>query len=390
MMLERYLILLGTVTALAGCGNGEPPLEATQMRTSELAQAEDAHLFYRPGNWSEVRDAYNPAGTTRVVRLTQGVYYVILNGMGSAKGNAQISTVAGLGQRCNLINALQNPSGEEALMLFCRDQDGNRRNLAFTAYYTQAPAGVSNEPLNRGFVTSESKTSPVHVPVNAYSSTGGEVEVSRLSTGRYVTTFLNANTTGGGNVQITALGADAFHCKVRQMAAAGSSFSIFVDCYDASNALIDSRFSLLYTKGTSLHAGLGAYATIVGPDGGAQIPPFQAATVAWQYDGGPASCGPNDPVEAYAPPSYVRFPKQLDRTGPPVALATAYGSGAGYCNLGSSNTDFRVVRVACYASGPPDSFMLAVDRGGTTCQSTPWEMWPPNSSPGPVEPSPAP
>ena len=82
-----------------------------------------------------------------------------------------------------------------------------------------------------------------------FNSTGGVNRVQRLATGRYRVELPGVGEPSGeGNVQVTAYGGDANHCKVSSWTTQASPrlTRITVRCFDATGARADTRFSARY------------------------------------------------------------------------------------------------------------------------------------------------
>jgi hypothetical protein len=110
------------------------------------------------------------------------------------------------------------------------------------------PSYVLAQGEGWGYVWADKPTESKYTPTEAYSynSSGGEIEISRRSTGRYKVTFygLGGGKIAGGNVQVTAYGPGNEYCKVEFWISGGPDFIVNVRCFTASGNPVDTRFSL--------------------------------------------------------------------------------------------------------------------------------------------------
>jgi hypothetical protein len=162
------------------------------------------------------------------------------------------------------------------------------------------------------------------------SSTELAPRIRRSGPGAYAVDLGGAMfATPGGNVQVSAYDAEGKYCNVLSW----SSGVVNVRCFGAGGAAADSRFTLLATTGRA--SGL-AYAWVDTRSG---------ASVSAQYaqsEGGAVTASVSG-VGNYV----VSLPGALADGG--NVMVTAYGSGAGYCNVGSWSAGRAVVR--CYSPG---------------------------------------
>jgi V8-like Glu-specific endopeptidase len=157
------------------------------------------------------------------------------------------------------------------------------------------------------------------------------------------------------NIQVTAYGSGAEHCKIGKYSAGGGTVRVRVRCNAPSGALADSQFFVSYVKKPLPDGSArGAYLWLSDP------------TATSQPDAGRQwnSTGALNIVEHLATGSYrAVLPGLASVPRPGSVLVTAYGSGTEYCSLGGWGPDGAslAVNVKCFSANgaaADSSFML--------------------------------
>ena len=97
-----------------------------------------------------------------------------------------------------------------------------------------------------GYAWADNPTGASYTPNATYSfnSSGGAIGITRSGVGTYAVKFSGLGGNGaGGNVQVTAYGADAETCKVASWAFAPTDFTANVRCF-RGGAPVDTRYSI--------------------------------------------------------------------------------------------------------------------------------------------------
>jgi hypothetical protein len=100
-----------------------------------------------------------------------------------------------------------------------------------------------------GWVWANEPTTASYTPdaAHSYNSRSGANTITRISTGFYEVFMAGIYRAEASNVQITAYGSNANYCNGGVWGhAGGSKVQAYVQCYDASGAVADSQFTLMY------------------------------------------------------------------------------------------------------------------------------------------------
>ena len=205
------------------------------------------------------------------------------------------------------------------------------------------------------FVFANNQTAEQYEPTKSYarSTTGQRIEIQRKRTGRYEVMFAGAaKQANGGNVQVSAYGGGAEHCKVGSWTPSGDDMRVRVSCFLGTKPA-DARFSLLFTPSAvgGRQARAAARFAWAGRPSAAQY----AADTNYTQNAQAAV-----QIERRGSGQYVvRFegvsPKEA--TGGNVQV-TAYGAGAAHCKVQRwAPRNARMdVNVRCYrGTDPADS-----------------------------------
>lgn len=304
---------------------------------------------------------YSPAATNTVTRLGTGSYRVTFPNLSVSGGTVHVTAYGG-NHHCKV-----SSWGGGEVYVRCFNTAGALVNGQFTVlFYKDGDMGsqiYSNAYLWADQPSAASCYTPS--PTYQFNSRGGTNTVCRLGVGEYEATLPDMEKhqfepSAGGHVQVTAYGAGAERCKVRNWIHSGSSVRARVGCINASGAAADSRFTLSYMRSP------GTLATAVAEDrqeayfvlsDGSPIPPPLTQT---------DSYGNADATMQQVGTGVYRlnlpYVKAFNDT---TALVTAVGSGSAHCTLsgwflGTPLTD-TAVEVRCYDNaGAPVSSNFAL------------------------------
>lgn len=286
--------------------------------------------FYRPPN----EYASNPGGgTVTITRTGAGAYTVLfvgLNGVGDDSGNVQVTAYGSSGVRCKVLSWIG-----EAVSVRCFDPAGDPADERFALLFTRADAettGVayawSDEPTENESIANFNY---------AFNPGGGTVTIQRADTGIYTVNFPGLDVLGldGGNVQVTAYGADTHYCKVEGW----TEDAVDVRCFATDGAPADARFTVLFTKPVAETPDL-FYVWANDPDAPA---PYEPPTD-YSYD----ASGGTVSVERTGEGAYVVTFPGLDELSVPSSAhvqVTAYGANGRTCKI--EGWEIESVAVLC-------------------------------------------
>ena len=192
-----------------------------------------------------------------------------------------------------------------------------------------------------------------------YNANGSTNTVTRLSLGRYEVD-LPATAAPGGNAQVTAQGVASNHCKVESWSALSTTQRVFVRCYTAAGALVDSGFDVSYQNNEDLATGSkpAAYLWADQMSAASYTPHL---TYSWN------SGGNNNTITRTGVGAYNVTLGGVASGG--NAQVTAYGSDAKRCKAASISASrvSTVVAVRCFngAAAADSRFTLSYFKGTT-------------------------
>jgi M6 family metalloprotease-like protein len=190
--------------------------------------------------------ANDPAATTYVVdsrytmnaspstveRLAAGHYRVLMDALQATGGNVQVTSYGTAGGFCNI-----EEWGGGRADVRCFDGRGRAADSRFTIALFRGRPGDDSI----AYVWASRPTTPVYVPSFEYTFGSESPRVDRESAGRYTVSLGSIVAGTGANVQVTAYGTDAVHCKAGRW----SGGTAHVLCFTATGTPADSRFSLV-------------------------------------------------------------------------------------------------------------------------------------------------
>ncbi|WP_437486818.1 hypothetical protein WME75_04595 [Sorangium sp. So ce1014] len=174
------------------------------------------------------------------------------------------------------------------------------------------------------------------------SGEGVDNTVTQLGTGRYRVQFPGIGASSGGNVQVTAYGSGAERCKVDHWNSSGGGVNVYVNCFTAGGAAINTRFSVAYVRKSGTGSSDEAYVWANDPTAAAYTP-----DLTHQFN----SSGVNNTIVRQGVGRYaVTLPGQTAVGG--TVEVTAYGPDSDHCKVagwGQSGDD-TAVNVRCFDS----------------------------------------
>jgi hypothetical protein len=186
--------------------------------------------------------SYNPAGTTRVVRVSTGNYQVVFNNLGAQLGNrgghVQVNAVASGKAYCKTAEEWGG-APHLSVSVQCYTAAGAPVDAKFTVLF-QLPSGhlayaYANLP-NVGAYNAD--------PFWSSNPAGSYVAVRRFNLGEFIVSWpgADARIIDYGNLQVTALGMyDNAHCKLTGIFAEAA----LVRCFAANGTPVDVPFTIL-------------------------------------------------------------------------------------------------------------------------------------------------
>jgi len=86
-------------------------------------------------------------------------------------------------------------------------------------------------------------------PSNANSfNPAGDIKITRIAKGTYQIRFEKLGPlSAGGNVQVTPVNTISTFCSVTSFVKTGKDILVSIRCYDLKGALVDARYSVLFT-----------------------------------------------------------------------------------------------------------------------------------------------
>ena len=186
--------------------------------------------------------SYNPAGTTKIARLSIGNYHVLFNGLGAKlggkSGHVQVNAVGAGKAWCK---AAEDWGGNPnlGLLVQCYTTGGQPVDAKFNLLF-QLPAAH----LAYAYANSPSLSSYTVDPFWSSNPSGGIVRVNRILTGEFIVLFSGADPLilGLGNVQVTAVGWNSnATCNISQLSPDGA----LVRCTAANGTPVNEPFSIL-------------------------------------------------------------------------------------------------------------------------------------------------
>ena len=192
---------------------------------------------------------YNSTGALNTVaRLSVGTYRATLPGIATGTDVAVMLSAYGSVARCRVLAYGLDADQRFGVDVECLDAAGSPADARFTlSAFRNAP--LAPLPfLNSAYLRMRNPAMPEVGPAEQYNSAGAPNTVTRLATGRYAARLGMMGSFGvNGNVQITAVGTGATHCKEESQVGSDADAVVTVLCFDGANPA-DAEFLLTYEE----------------------------------------------------------------------------------------------------------------------------------------------
>lgn len=286
------------------------------------------------GSW-----ASPSANPVKVDQLGLGSYVVHFPLIGGPGGIAHATAVTATARWCQIADWKAVGSGEDVFVT-CYLPSGAPANSTFTVLYTTSSGAPAVPTGSYGYLYSDSGGTVL----TQYNSTGATNSVSKGSTGIWKAWLPGLGLSGyAGDLQVTAVDPkQGAHCKVADWAPGSTGQTVLVNCYDASDALYDTKWTLSYSYLRAVH--------------GPAFPPRSFGYL-WYNGSVPPltnynSSGATNTLGGSGAPFVVTLPSVAVPSD--TAQATAYGSGPAYCGLyapWARSSGAVQLPVKCYGPG---------------------------------------
>jgi hypothetical protein len=176
-----------------------------------------------------------------------------------------------------------------------------------------------------GYVWADQPTAASYTPSTAYqrNQTGALNTIRRLGVGYYQVIFENLGVYYGGTVDVTAYGAGPEECKVQNWGPSLADMNVYVRCFDAAGAAVDTRFTASFTR--PIVSSRFGYVWANSPGSASYTP-----STTYQYN---STFATNTITRSGVGTYQVTFPGLGGAGG--TVKATAYGSGSDACHVAS-------------------------------------------------------
>ncbi len=200
-------------------------------------------------------------GTNTVHHPSAGDYQVTLPGLGSTRGDIQVTAYAGSGLPRDGVapGALEaapscgveswGPAGADMVAeVICRDPSGTRADARFDLTFLQGIGPEGSIQTHDAYLWANRARAASYLPSQhyRYSHPGGSINVTRQGTGRYTVTL--AAMPKGGAVVVTAYGGGAVRCGAAGIRTDGTPQTVSVRCFRSNGQAVDSQFTLAYER----------------------------------------------------------------------------------------------------------------------------------------------
>lgn len=302
--------------------------------------------------------SYSTGDAIRSTRAGPGTYAVRFPGLATGLGQRQVVQVSAYGsvpRRCRVLS-WANEGADLVVQVRCHAFDGNLADSRFDILV--APAGSTQG--RSGFVVSPTASGAGLVAAaTAHNSSGGDVTITRVETGRYVVTFeglarTDFTTPERETFHVTAYGDGTNWCKIDSWGPEDTGEDVYVNCYNIAGVEADTRFSVLMLE----HGRAGRRLGYV----------WAHSATATDYTPSPLysfnSSGAVNMVTKLDIGLYNVLWTDLNRVGGSSAetnLVTAYGGGnASYCQVSSWGNSSTVIHCYTPSGDPVDALYVAL------------------------------
>lgn len=329
------------------------PEEELEVEVTEAALTGErhSHAYAEVFASGQIRAVRNNA-VVRVERLGTGRYRVTVPNNYSFEngfGNFQVVATGTTPNRCKLEDRWRFAEDWDFVQAIVRCHTpvvNSLRDEPFAVSYVARIVGESTTPA--AYLMSGGANPVLNEPFLHPVSTGYATGITRAGAGDYTVTFAGL-LLNGGTVQVSAIGADRNHCKVRNWYTSGDATVVRVLCFNNAN-LSDSLFSLNVDSWVSTTYDRGARAWADQPNTAIGVGYTPAA--AWSLNTGAflGSAGVNRAFRTGT--GLYRMDHTKVGAEPSGVHVTAYGTGPEYCKLNGSWTGAALgdtsVFVACF------------------------------------------
>lgn len=187
-------------------------------------------------------------GTNTIHRSGVGTYTAVLPGLGSFKGDVQVTAYGNTGATCRVVS-WGSASAAQQVRVQCRGPNGTLSDQSFDLTFTQNLGLRGFASGKAAYLWASKPATTSYTPVAAYrfSTSGFPSHVTRTGTGRY-TVSLKGIAGHGGSAQVTAYGSGKIRCELASIATSGATQTIGVRCYSSGGGTADSKFTLSYAR----------------------------------------------------------------------------------------------------------------------------------------------
>ncbi|WP_432984281.1 hypothetical protein [Dactylosporangium sp. CA-233914] len=302
-----------------------------------------------------------PTGTTpsatTVVTGPPGRYRITFPGAAAARGVVHTTAINTVPHWCQA-NSWGPVGSDEVVYVDCYKAGGTPDFTPFTAFFESSSPPNAAISGHFGYVDAQ----PTGALVSQFNSAGAVNSVSPMAVGVWAVKMPGLATPGpiDGSLQATAVATTPARCKVLKWSSGASGQLVYVGCFDATGAPVNTRFTLTYQYQTSLY--------------GAKIPPKYFGYLWYAPPLGPVSTnfnsvtgpGTNGLASAGIGLFLLKFPNLA--VTPDTVQVTAAGSNSDFCTMNTPWFHFppdTVVRdVNCFtnAGTPVDTgFLVSVN-----------------------------
>ncbi|MBY0275828.1 hypothetical protein K2Z84_10825 [Candidatus Binatia bacterium] len=193
---------------------------------------------------------FNSTGALNsIMRLSAGTYRATLPGIATGTSvGVMLSAFGSSGARCRVLDYGLDADARFGVDVECLNAAGSPADTQFTlSAFRDAP--LAPFPIvNGAYLRMRNPAAPQVAVAEQYNSVGGTNSVTRLATGRYAARLgMQGGSGANGNVQITAVGTGATHCKEASQTSTDGDAVITVACF-AGAAPADAEFLLTYEE----------------------------------------------------------------------------------------------------------------------------------------------
>lgn len=184
-----------------------------------------------------------------VMRLSAGTYRATLPGIATGTNvGVMLSAYGSSGARCRVLDYGLDGDSRFGVDVECLNAAGSPADTQFTLSAFRDGPLAPFPIVNGAYLRMRNPATPEVAAGEQYNGAGGTNSVTRLAAGRYAARLGMLGGAGAnGNVQITAVGTGATHCKEASQTSADGDAVITVVCF-AGATPTDAEFLLTYEE----------------------------------------------------------------------------------------------------------------------------------------------